>query len=259
MSKITPEVLAQRAASESPEVKMQTIKIITSQAKPEEKTTEISQQQPAISNTGLAEESGLLHKTPSEHRTIPSHAMQGPSSHNPQYAFQSLRTHQLLKELRLLHKEKREVEIERNSLRLKIQDMNADLTACRDTLFSLQPQEQSSDQSLNVEWEALCQVIASWVDDEIETNATLEEILPKLQEKDAFKGTVTRYWGKDKQKLAHRVSGGFDDLIKLNMHQLLEQRIFNNPSYLVGLTHEQSRFLRTIETRLANLEPPRGE
>lgn len=162
-------------------------------------------------------------------------------------------------QLQTLDKERFDAISERDSWRLEAEGFREEMSRCKDALFSLQPQEQIPDSQISREWEALCDQISRWVDDEISTEATLKALLRKADEARQFTGIVAEFWNDDVQRLAARYPGSLDDLFQFQIHRLLEDRLFKDSIYLVTLNSNQAKLLRSLEVSLSNLKPERGK
>ncbi|MCJ1473627.1 hypothetical protein MMC13_002278 [Lambiella insularis] len=145
---------------------------------------------------------------------------------------------------------------------LKARKIAEELAKCKDELFSLQPRGEVTDSQIATEWDALCQQIARWVDDEAEFDGPdLFTRLKELRDHNQLSPTIQNYWGKDRQLLVNRfkMNEDLDCILRYDIHCLLEAWVFDDAIYLFGLNKEDTRLLSTIEQSLANLKPPRDQ
>lgn len=161
----------------------------------------------------------------------------------------------------LLEAERRRKQAEENTeiALLRVQDISEELQNCKDELFNLQPPNQVADAHISAEWEALCSSITSWIDDRSGGIQDLRCQLMELKAKKQLSETVDKYWGEDRQLIADHYSNPLEDLLRYNIHCLLEDRVFNHRVYMVGLHPKEAELLHTIEHSMARLEPQRGE
>ena len=156
---------------------------------------------------------------------------------------------------------RKEAEAKTQVALFKIQDVSEELQRCKDELFNLQPPNQVADTSISAEWEALCANITNWIDDQAGGIDDLRSQLRELKAKEEFSDIIDRYWGKDRQLLANHYSKEIsilDDLLRFNIHCLLENRVFDGRVYMVGMRCSDAELLRTIELDMAGREPQRG-
>ena len=145
---------------------------------------------------------------------------------------------------------------------LRVQEITEDLQKCKDELFNLQPPNQVSDTHISAEWEALCSGITTWIDDHSGGIEDLRIRLRELSTNKEFSKALSEYWGEDRQLIANHYSQGshiLDELLRYNIHCFLEEKIFDDRVYMVGLYPPEAKLLLTIERKLAQLEPRRGK
>ena len=149
----------------------------------------------------------------------------------------------------------------------KLRDISEELQNCKDELFSLQPPNSVTDSHVIKEWGAVCSSIGFWIDNESGGIEDLRSQLKELSDNQKFTKRLNEYWGEDKQLIANHYSKNhyskdnpiFDKLLLYNIHRLLEDRVFNDSVYLVGLYPSTAKLLRTIEETMAEMKPPRGK
>ena len=145
---------------------------------------------------------------------------------------------------------------------LRVQEITEDLQKCKDELFNLQPPNQVSDTHISAEWEALCSGITTWIDDHSGGIEDLRIRLRELSTNKEFSKALSEYWGEDRQLIANHYSQGshiLDELLRYNIHCFLEEKVFGDRVYMVGLYPPEAKLLLTIERKLAQLEPRRGK
>lgn len=160
---------------------------------------------------------------------------------------------------------KKEAEEKLKSASIKIRDVSEELQKCKDELFGLQPPDSVTDTDVIKEWEALCSSIVFWIDNESGGIEDLQSQLIELSDKQKFNERLDEYWGKDRQLIANYYSKNFkdsticDNLLRYNIHRLLEDRVFDDLVYMVGIYPSTAELLRTIEKIMAEMKPPRGK
>ena len=151
-------------------------------------------------------------------------------------------------------------ERDRDSWRMKVEEIADELADCKDKLFSLQPQDTVTDTQVGEEWNTLCQHIARWVDDEINVTDNAPLHLHQLTRDGLLPKMARLYWDENCQCLIERYSmkDDFDWLLRHNIHCLLETHIFNESIYFFGLPESVSNTIARVERAFENLEPQRG-
>ena len=154
----------------------------------------------------------------------------------------------------------RKAEEKHKSWQLKAKELADELAECKDELFNLQPCDEVTDSQVASEWDTLCQQITRWIDDEAEFVEDLFTRLEYLKKQHQLSPTVQEYWGKDRQLLVNRykMNEDLDNVLRYNIHCLLETWVFDDTIYLFGLKKDDARLLRTIEHSLSTLSPQRG-
>lgn len=144
---------------------------------------------------------------------------------------------------------------------IRVEDISEELRKCKDELFNLQPPNQVADTQIGAEWEALCSSITTWIDDQSGGIGDLRCRLIELKGKELSK-SFDEYWGEDRQLIANaysKTSNILDELLRYNIHCLLEDRVFDDRVYMVGLRSSDAELLHVIEQNLGKLEPQRGK
>lgn len=157
---------------------------------------------------------------------------------------------------------KKQAEADRQFALIRVQEVSDELQKCKDELFNLQPPNQVADTHISAEWEALCSSITSWIDDQSGGIDDLRDQLFELRAQQGISEAVDEYWGEDRQLLANHYSQNsniLDELIRYNVHCLLEERVFNDRVYMVGIHPSEAETLYKIEQIMAKLEPLRGK
>lgn len=125
--------------------------------------------------------------------------------------------------------------------------LSKELSACKDDLFQLQPMNQPSDTSIKNQYEAVCQEILDWIEEEI----TVFETLGKETSTQMFSG------GGNPQAAymlySHPEIGEY--LIRYEIHRYLQREMFHKDIYLLGLPQDIVRLLQMIERSLVNMKP----
>ena len=144
---------------------------------------------------------------------------------------------------------------------MRVQELTEELQECKDELFNIQPPNQVADTHIGAEWEALCSGITSWIDDQSGGIDDLRVQLRRLKANE-FSEVVDKYWGEDRQLVANHYSRHpniTDGLLRYNVHRLLEDMVFHDRVYMVGLHPRDAKILHRIERLMADMEPQRGE
>jgi len=144
------------------------------------------------------------------------------------------------------------------SSQTRINDLADELRICKDELFCLQPATQVSDTQISTAWETLCGNIVQWIDDQAGDFTNLTSQLKILQDDGQLTPMVSLYWGRDRQEMALRHRNILDDLLRYNIHCLLERTVFAHEVYMAGLTPEESEVLSTVESTMVLGEPRKG-
>lgn len=149
-------------------------------------------------------------------------------------------------------------ELVQNS-QVRANDLAEELKVCKDELFSLQPPNQTSDTQISAAWEALCSNIVQWIDDQAGDFNNLTSELKILQENAQLTQTVQFYWGRDRQQMAIRYRNILEDLLRYNIHCLLEKRVFAPQVYMPGLTPQECEVLSMVERTMLRGVPSKGK
>lgn len=146
--------------------------------------------------------------------------------------------------------------------RIRVQELSAELQTCKDELFNLQPPNQVPDTDISAEWKVLRSSITNWIDDKSGGIDSLQPQLMELKARKEHSYALDEYWGEDRQFIADRYSKDsniLDELLRYNVHRFLEEKVFDDAVYMVGLSPSEANLLHTIERALATLEPSRGK
>lgn len=141
-------------------------------------------------------------------------------------------------------------------LRTKLLASQQDLHTCKDDLFRLQPMNQAPDTEISNDFESICHEISSWIDGEISrfekehTEANADTISANIFN---FRGDRDAAW----LTATHPNFGEY--LVTFKIHQCLQETMFKDNVYLVGLSQGRKEILQTIESGMKELEPPRGK
>lgn len=142
---------------------------------------------------------------------------------------------------------------------LRAKELAEELKKCKDELFGLQPPSQVPDTQIISQWDMLCSNIVQWVDDQAGEVGRLSSQLKELRDDDRFSDLIAHYWAEDRQELAFHYPNILDDLLRYNIHYLLEKTVFAPSVYMAGLTAHESEVLSTIEKAMLALEPRKGQ
>ncbi len=142
---------------------------------------------------------------------------------------------------------------------IRVKDLVEELKVCKDELFSLQPANQISDAQISTAWETLCGNIVQWIDDQAGEFSNLTSQLKILQDNDQLTQIVQLYWGRDRQQMANRHRNILEDLLRYNIHSLLERRVFAPQIYMPGLGSQECEVLSMIERTMSLGEPKKGK
>lgn len=125
-----------------------------------------------------------------------------------------------------------------------------ELQTCKDNLFRLQQIIQLTDSDILKNYEALCQQVSSWVDDEVS----------KFEDKDghANDATITDGGNACFRRLLNSAPAAGEYLISTLIHDYIQHHFFGENVILFGLCPSFTKFLRSAEERMAELEPRRG-
>lgn len=145
------------------------------------------------------------------------------------------------------------------NFQMRVNDLAEELKGCKDELFSLQPANQTPDTQISAAWEALCSNIVQWIDDQAGEFNNLTSQLKVLQDKDQLTQTVQLYWGRDRQQMANRHRNILEDLLRYNIHSLLEKRVFAPQVYMPGLTLQECEVLSMVERMMLLGVPSKGK
>ena len=157
---------------------------------------------------------------------------------------------------------KKQAEVNTQMALMRVEELSEELQQCKDELFNLQPPNQVADTQIGAEWETLCSGITSWIDNQSGGIEDLRTQLRDLKAETELSEALDQYWGEDRQLLANHYSiqpNIFEELIRYNIHRLLEDRIFHDRVYMVGLHQTEAKTLHTIERLMATMTPPRGK
>ena len=145
------------------------------------------------------------------------------------------------------------------TLESRAQDLEIELRACKDELFSLQPADQVTDSQIGADWDNLCRNIVHWIDNQSGGLSSLSSQLQELLANDKFNDAISFFWGKETQILAKHHPNILEDLLRYNIHLLLERNIFNENLYMLGILKKETTVLSFVENSLSTLEPKRGK
>lgn len=114
--------------------------------------------------------------------------------------------------------------------------LSKELSACKDDLFQLQPMNQPSDTSIKNQYEAVCQEILDWIEEEISVFETLG------------KETTTQMFSGGGNPQAASMLYSYPEigeyLIRYEIHRYLQRKMFHKDIYLLGLPQDIVRLLR---------------
>ncbi|KAK3178858.1 hypothetical protein OEA41_000995 [Lepraria neglecta] len=148
-------------------------------------------------------------------------------------------------------------EAKARTLESRAQDLETELRACKDELFSLQPADQVTDSQIGADWDNLCRNIVHWIDNQSGGMSSLSSQLQELLANDKFNDAISFFWGKETQILAKHYPNILEDLLRYNIHLLLERNIFNENLYMLGILKKETTVLSFVEKSLSTLEPKR--
>lgn len=145
------------------------------------------------------------------------------------------------------------------TLESRVLDVKAELGACKDELFNLQPAAQVTDAQIIAEWNALCDNIVHWIENQSGGMSNLSLRLQDLSAKDQYNDAIRFFWGKETQLLAKNHPNILEDLLRYNIHLLLERNVFNENLYMLGILKKEAIVLSAVEKTMSTLEPKRGK
>ena len=157
---------------------------------------------------------------------------------------------------------RRQAEMNTQMALTRVEELTEQLHECIDALFDLQPPNQVTDAQIETEWEILCSKITFWIDNQSGGIDDLQTQLKELKAEIELSEALDQYWGEDRQLLANHYSHHpiiFDELLRYNIHRLLEDRVFHDRVYMVGLHPSEAKILHTIERLMARMTPQRGK
>ena len=157
---------------------------------------------------------------------------------------------------------RRQAEMNTQMALTRVQELTEHLNECIDTLFDLQPPSQVTDAHIATEWGILCSNITFWIDNQSGCIDDLQTQLRELKAESEFSEALDQYWGEDRQLLANHYSHHpiiLDELLRYNIHRLLEDRVFHDRVYMVGLHPSEAKVLHTIERLMARMTPQRHQ
>ena len=142
----------------------------------------------------------------------------------------------------------------------RVGDLERELVACKDKIFSLQPPTQVTDLEIRRGWKTLCAQIDQWIDDE---SGGMDDVRPLLVE-GRLKNVSLKSSIEQLEKL--ETSDGIisrnpcilDDVIRTMIHDILWKELLAENVGMAGLTPENTELLTILEKSLEGLEPPRG-
>ena len=161
-------------------------------------------------------------------------------------------------QLQASEKSRTVAEAKARTLESRAQDLETELRACKDELFSLQPADQVTDSQISADWDNLCRNIVHWIDNQSGGMSSLSSQLQELLAFDKFNDAISFFWGKETQILAKYHPNILEDLLRYNIHLLLERNIFNENLYMLGILKKETTVLSFVEKSLSTLEPKRG-
>ena len=126
-----------------------------------------------------------------------------------------------------------------------------ELTECKDELFSLQAVAQVPDSTISDRFELVSQQIVNWIDERV---AIFEKVYPELEPDHVLS------IGEDESaiKFLQLYPGAGEHLARNLIHRFLQDNVFGKKVYFFGLLEETVDFLRSIEQKMADLDPPKG-
>ena len=162
-------------------------------------------------------------------------------------------------QLRQSAEKTRQVDSQLRDVQSETVSIAEELKDCKDELFALQPQNDIPDSQIHSEWEGLCDNIVRWVDDEAGDIDNLHARLESVRARGGGNNEIIdKYWNPDTQMMASREPGAFEDLLRYNIHLLLETKLFNENLNLLGSIPETYRLVCQMAIGLGNLQPRRS-
>ena len=125
-------------------------------------------------------------------------------------------------------------------LQEKLTTAEEELETCRDDLFRTQPVCQISDASIISAFEALCEQVVNWIDDQ---DCAFEYIIPDV---DVGSNVLLK------------IPSAGEYLCRHIVNRYLLEHTFGPNVHLVGIPAEYTHMLAAIEQGMAALSPPRG-
>ena len=143
-------------------------------------------------------------------------------------------------------------EAEVQSLRARLATSENELSACKDDLFGLQPAAQVPDSDIVKDFDAVAQMIISWIDSEI-----------SLFEDDNPRCNVKKFFSVGDDNIARQILKIQPDLgehfARFVIHRFLFRHLFGDAVPLLGLTKAETALLQRAETSMGSLDPPRSK
>lgn len=126
-----------------------------------------------------------------------------------------------------------------------------DLQACKDDLFRLQPLAQVPDSNIAKDYDLLCLEIMNWIDGEI---TSFEKSNRYTEPEQLFSSSCDSELSLLLQN--HPDCGEY--FVRFLIHSCLNEFVFGDDVYLLGLSAEATKFLQRAEQGMGALEPKRG-
>lgn len=159
-----------------------------------------------------------------------------------------------------LQKRQFDTEESLHAYRMKAEDLDRELVACKDEIFGLQPPGQVTDAEICQEWEDLCAHIDQWIDDESGHMDDLPRAITKNKPNTPLDSAVENLQSLEKHhSLVSQNSGFLDDVTRHIIHDFLRTKILDDSVSMLGLHSDERKLLATLEKSLAGLKPRRGK